>query len=116
MGDGSEGGVQEASSSGGDSTRGSWRGQQTARRSASVARRSTRVGFARRQTSARPVPIVWSEPTSGGTETLGKCSRIKACHKLQFLSGTSSSKMADRVWRTSPRESYQRQVLTTTCV
>ncbi|XP_071454346.1 nucleoprotein TPR isoform X2 [Hetaerina americana] len=91
LGEGNEGGVQEVtpSSSGSEALtmRGAWRGQQTARRSARVARRSTRIGFNRRQESIRPVPIVWSEPSHGessfrgGRESIGGRGRGALTHR-----------------------------------
>ncbi|XP_046396406.1 nucleoprotein TPR isoform X2 [Ischnura elegans] len=108
LGEGSEGGVQEVtpSSSGSDTpnARGTWRGQQTARRSGGVARRSTRVGFNRRQESIRPVPIVWSEPSHGessfrgGRESIGGRGRGALSHR----GGVQEVRGGPGAFRTSP--------------
>ena len=69
-------------------------------------------------TAVRYQILCWTgEIGDWGWAWFAKCSRMEACHKLLFLSGTSSSKMAERVWRTSHTlDGCRRQEPTTRCI
>ena len=74
--------------------------------------------FNERFNSSTPSNFVldWGNRVRRRWAWFAKCPRMKPCHKPQFLSGASSSKMAERVWRTSPAlDGHRRQEPTTMC-